>query len=81
MNKFIEIGCKLVIGISIGFLVLMFIVLAIHSHHELSCEKREVYIAEIGGCGRSLCAVKFTDGTTSEVSRPLIGKRYEICVD
>lgn len=33
-------------------------------------------VAEVGGCHRYECGVKFTDGTFGEVRSPVVGKRY-----
>ena len=49
---------------------------------EASCKKHETKtVAEIRGCNRHECAVKYSDGTKGYQSLPLIGDKVSVCVE
>jgi hypothetical protein len=61
-------------------IVLMFVAYAFYFEHlnknqQTYCAEKKT-VAEIGGCGKYYCGVKYTDGTFGHESLPVVGQMF-----
>jgi hypothetical protein len=79
MDKFYEfLFDTIVISISaFGVSVIVFVM--VMAFKEVTCDRVNLHIVEIGSCSRHNCGVKYSDGSYGEESSPIIGKTYSVC--